>query len=152
MRPRRLASHVGFSLIELMIVVAIIGILAAIAYPGYQAYIRDARRADAKAALMDLALAMERYYSENHSYAGAGEAHVPTIYGTQVPVGGGEPYYKLRIHRADANSYVLRAIPINAQAGDGFLQFDSMGRRGWDHDNDGVIAVPAETCWQAQCL
>lgn len=148
----RLSSSRGLTFIELLIVVAIIGILAAIAYPGYQQFVRDGRRADAKTALVGLASAMERYYSANRSYHGAAKAHVPTIYAAQVPVAGGEAHYQLRIHSADADGYVLRAIPVNAQAGDGFLQLDSTGRRAWDRNNDKRIVAPGESCWQAECL
>lgn len=94
---------------------------------------------------------MERYYSENHSYVGSAVKQVPEIYASQVPANGGAPYYKLRIHSADADSYVLRAIPINVQAGDGFLQLDSTGRRAWDRDNDKKITIPGEACWQYEC-
>ncbi|MCP4091353.1 MAG: prepilin-type N-terminal cleavage/methylation domain-containing protein, partial [Gammaproteobacteria bacterium] len=51
----------GFTLIELMIVVAIVGILAAIAYPSYQEQVRKSRRADANGALLGLANAMQRH-------------------------------------------------------------------------------------------
>lgn len=60
----------GFTLIELMIVVAVVGILAAIAYPSYQEQIRKGRRADAMAQLVTLAQAYERYYTSNNTYAG----------------------------------------------------------------------------------
>jgi type IV pilus assembly protein PilE len=53
----------GFSLIELMIVVAVIGILAAIALPMYQEYLEKAARADAKSTMLDLAQVEERFYS-----------------------------------------------------------------------------------------
>ncbi len=58
----------GFTLIELMIVVAVIAILAAIAYPSYQDSVRKSRRADAKAALLDLAQFMERNYTTANRY------------------------------------------------------------------------------------
>lgn len=142
----------GFTLIEMLIVVVIIGLLAAVAFPTYQNFIRDARRADAKAALMDLASAMERHYSENLTYAGAADnSNVPTMFADQVPTDGGdEVYYQLRIPSADADSYTLRANPVNAQSEDGYLRLRSNGQRGWDRDNNGSIGSN-ETCWEDEC-
>ncbi|RMD80038.1 MAG: prepilin-type N-terminal cleavage/methylation domain-containing protein [Gammaproteobacteria bacterium] len=61
----------GFSLLELMVVVAILAILAAIAYPSYERQIIKSRRADATAALMSLAQALERCYTESNDYTAA---------------------------------------------------------------------------------
>lgn len=67
----------GFSLIELMIVVAIISILAAIAYPSYQQYVLRGKRAEARAALLDAAARQERYYSDNNRYGSLAAAGIP---------------------------------------------------------------------------
>jgi len=58
----------GFTLIELMIAVAVIGILASIAYPSYQRYVTESRRTDAKAILMEVAGQLERCYTVNNNY------------------------------------------------------------------------------------
>lgn len=58
----------GFTLMELMIVVAIVGILAAIAYPSYQKQLQKGRRADAQQYLMSIAQANQRYFLDNRSY------------------------------------------------------------------------------------
>jgi type IV pilus assembly protein PilE len=61
-------ASAGFSLIELMVTVVIIGVLAAVAYPSYQTYAREARRADAYGALTQLAGDLEKFYAECSAY------------------------------------------------------------------------------------
>ena len=61
-------TEAGFSLIELLIVIAIIGVLTAFAYPSYQEYIMRAHRSDGQTALLDLACRMEQFYAEFHTY------------------------------------------------------------------------------------
>jgi type IV pilus assembly protein PilE len=68
-KPRRVA---GFSLIELMVTIAVAATLAAIVIPTYQSQIRKSRRTEARTAVMDLANREERYYSVNNDYTDSG--------------------------------------------------------------------------------
>jgi len=72
-------KRAGFTLIELMIAVAVIGILAAIAYPSYQDYIRRSKRASAKAVLSDLANRQQAYLNDKRAYATSLPALVPSF-------------------------------------------------------------------------
>lgn len=67
--PKQVAKARGFTLIELMMVVAIIGVLASIAYPSYMESVRKSKRTGAKVAIMEVAQAQERYFSINMKYA-----------------------------------------------------------------------------------
>lgn len=137
----------AFTLIELMVTVAIVGILAGIAYPSYQDSVMTSRRADAKGALLGLANAMERHFTETNSYLGAGTTSgntgAPTIFSTTSPVDGGTPYYNLTINAATASSYTLNAAPTGAQANDqcGTLSLTQTGARGIS------TALPVTDCW-----
>lgn len=152
---RSFQSGKGFTLIELMIVVAIVGIIAAIAYPSYVEYVERARRSDAQGALMGLASAMERHRTANGSYLGAGSPNsgAPSIYPDESPIDGSTKYYDLLIDDSSvianvtATSYVLIARPKNAQAGDGILVLRHTGARGWDRNNDGDISDAGEDTW-----
>lgn len=149
---RSVKANKGFTLIELMIVVAIVGIIAAIAYPSYTGYVERARRSDAQGALMGLAAAMERHRASNGNYQGAasggGNTGAPAIFPDEAPIDGSTKYYDLTIEDADATSYSLQATPKNAQAGDGILTLDHTGRRGWDENNDGDTDDAGENDWQ----
>ncbi|ARN72825.1 type IV pilin protein [Oceanicoccus sagamiensis] len=144
----------GFTLVELMIVVAIVAILATFAIPAYQSQGDRTRRADAQAALMGLAQAMERHFTENSTYASAVSSSAPaaSVYPSQVPLDGGTKYYNLKIPVATATTYTLRAEPISgaAQDGDGFLELTHTGVKSWDSDNSGSIA-DSEKCWGKSC-
>jgi len=137
----------GFTLIELMVTVAIVGILAGIAYPSYQDSVMKSRRADAKGALLGLANAMERHFTARNTYLGAGtidgDTGSPTIFSATSPVDGGTPYYNLTINAATASTYTLHAAPTGAQANDkcGTLSLTQTGVRGIS------TALAVADCW-----
>lgn len=141
----------GFTLIELMIVIAIVGILAAVAYPAYQDSITKSRRADAQAVLMGFAGAMERHYTNEGTYIGAAGGTLtsgsPVIFAAAAPLSGAAKYYNLNIGIMTSSTYTLRATPIagSAQAGDGYLEILSTGVKRWE-TGGGV-----NDCWAKSC-
>lgn len=118
----------GFTLIELMVVVAIVGILVGIAVPSYQDSVRKSRRAQAKADLAEVAQAMERFYTVNNTYAGA---NLATISFTQSPKVG-DPRYTIAFSGAvTASTFVLSAQPVGGQTSDkcGTLTLSNTGAK-----------------------
>jgi len=138
----------AFTLIELMVTVAIVGILASIAYPNYQDSVRKSRRADAKGVLLGLANAMERYFTVNNKYTGAAaggaDTGAPTIFSATSPVDGGTAYYNLTISAATASTYTLNAAPTGAQVNDkcGTLTLTHTGVKSFTG-----TGVTAADCW-----
>lgn len=126
-------SSLGFTLIELMIVVAIIGIIAAIAYPSYQEYVRSAKRADAETALMELSHFMERYYTGNGKYVKA-DGTAPTLPFTKAPRDSSTKTYTLEFAEGSptASKYVVQAVPEGSMANDkcGTLTLSNTGAKG----------------------
>ena len=131
----------GFTLIELMIAVAVIGILAGVALPSYREQVASARRADAKAALLELAQRMERVYTEQGTYA---NIRLGSAAGDLYPTVSPQRHYTLSIVRQDASGFQIRATRSGAQAADacGNYTYDQAGTRGMESS-----ARPVEKCW-----
>ncbi len=119
----------GFTLIELMITVAIVGILAAIALPAYRDQIDKGRRAEARATLLEASQWMERFFTENQRY-NTNQAGVATTDATLFPTvfkyspknaaGSSQANYSidLTVSSSIANSYTITATMQGAMAGD----------------------------------
>ena len=131
----------GFTLIELMITVAIVGILAAIAYPSYVKYVQKSNRSEGLAMLADGSARMERFYAQNNSYAVTDLTSIGFASATtNSPTGK----YSLSLvgGSATATTYTLQAVPLGNQATDscGTLKVDQQGNK--------TSSTGATNCWQ----
>ena len=115
---RQHSSNNGFTLIEMMIVVAVIGIIAAIAVPSYSQYMFDARRTDAIAFLSEVAGEQQRYFTENNQYA---TSMSEMGYGDAATFDTPEGHYVVSVTNPDSTGrFLLTATPVTGgkQAGD----------------------------------
>src|SRR5699024_2653897 len=108
----RLVRHRGFTLLELMIVVAIVAILASIAYPSYTHYIVKTHRSAAEACLSEYANYMERFYTTNLSYSTDSDGNAidsPTLGCASAGQTGDN--YSYQLANSTASTYTLTATP-----------------------------------------
>jgi type IV pilus assembly protein PilE len=116
--------HKGFTLIELMVVVVIVGILASIALPSYRNYVIRGNRAAAQAEMMDIANREQQYFLANREYADDADLgyslsnEVQKNYTSDITVGSGT-----------VPSYTITFTAIDGQASDGNLTLDSEGNK-----------------------
>ena len=132
---------VGFTLIELMIVVAIVALLATVAYPAYTDSVRKARRSEARTALVTASQMMERYNTEKNTYAGATfGSGASDVYKAQSENG----YYTLSPGTPTLNAYTLTATPAGPQKADKCGSF-SLTQAGVRDVSGGTLT--AADCW-----
>ncbi len=143
--PRPALSTGGFTLIELLVVLVIIGLLVAVAAPTYRAHMQRAYRAQAAAALLQAQQFMERLYSVQGSYLGPGDSLPELPVALQTVASDGREIYRLKVDRADASGYRLRAEP------QGIARDDPCGDLTLDHtslkDRTG-LGPSVQECWR----
>ncbi len=149
---RSMHRNAGFSLLELMIVVAVIGILAAIALPSYNEYITRSKIQEATAALSDMRTKMEAFYMDNRRYSsttGGGTCGIP---GGNTPTVSGAKYFTFACASSAANAagdqaYTITATGVANQGMNGFvLTIDQANTKATTGVGTGWI-VPATNCW-----
>ena len=146
-------SQNGFTLVELVIVIAVVGILSAIAFPSYQNFIREGRRADAQNMLLQVASLQEQFYSENGFYGRLEDILTDVDSGEAASDGG---YYNITASCApdsddcQANArpqfYTLTARGLDIQEDDecGNLTYNQSGVR---EIVDADAGIEADDCW-----
>jgi type IV pilus assembly protein PilE len=128
MKLSKLSKQVGFTLLELMIVIAIVAILVTIALPAYNRYFFRARRVEGKDFLLQVAAAEERYFTNFNQYVGT-TAALGYPSGTSQPNG----YYLVTVTAFAGGTFSLQAVPQLVQATDacGTLFINSLGTKTW---------------------
>ena len=135
----------GVTLIELMIVVVIIGILAAVALPAYRNYVVRADRAEATSALMQIAAAQERWYLQNNTYT----ANLADL-GFEASTPNGR--YALSIPAGDATRFQARADAAGSQADDDECPVFAIDESGFRYGGAGPVkaATNEPDCWRGR--
>ena len=168
MKNNKQINQQGFTLIELMIVVAIVAILAAISLPSYNDYVVKTNRSDAKVALMKYAQMQESYFVQNMSYAkdllsSSTDGNLG-LSGSSVVTDEGFYTITLSAKKSDdsvctgvatsaCTKFTLTAVPVSGerQAGDTLCKgfsIDNLGRReGMDSTDATYSAAEGKLCW-----
>ncbi len=137
----------GFTLTEVVITVAIVAILASIAYPTYTEQMRKTRRSDAKAALMKTAQILERCYTEYNAY---NDTNCPVLADATTLASdytsSEQNYYTISVSGLTATAFTLQAAPTGLQASDkcGTFTYDHVGSKGIA---DAASGVTKDQCW-----
>jgi len=148
--PRRL-NHAGFSLIELMVAMAIAGILLAVAVPSYLSQVRKSRRTDAKTVLLDLAGREERFFSTNNAYSSLA---TDMGYSGTFPQTVANGYYQVNLPTVAAGTatavatFSLTAVPVGTQTADTQCASFTVTSAGAQTSLDSGGNDSTSTCWK----
>ncbi len=128
----------GFTLIEVMVVVVIVGILASIAYPSYQDIVRQTRRSDALSALMDMMAKQERYFTDFNTYVKDGDLAKLgfTVTSNKVATTG--------------NYYLISAAACTGSTLAKCVELKAVGQNGQDKDGGGGTGTCKELTLDSQ--
>ena len=139
---RRVRRQAGFTLVELMVTVAVVAILASVAYPSYMDQVRKGRRAEAQAVLMEASQFLERYATMNMRYDqdAAGTAVALPAALAKAPRDGASKFYDVSLQSVSATAYTLRAVPAGTHTG------DACGTMTVTHT--GVKGAARSDCWR----
>ena len=148
----RTRKHIlGITLIELMVVVAIVAILMTIAVPSYSAYVRRANRAEARAALLALGAAQEKFYLQCNTYTtaistGATDCAGPNL---QFNTTSERGYYTIAVSAADTNSWTATATAVSGQPqiNDTKCRTFTLTSAGVKTATDSASATTTSECW-----
>jgi len=149
--PARGRREAGMTLIELLTVVAIVGILAAIAYPSYKQFVMQTNRTDATKTMQLAAQSLERCYSANFTYAPPGGC---SVLGTLMNLGANPPmqtpnnYYTITLTIVDPQDYTITAAAAAApQTSDSQCASFSLASSGQQTAQDSNNNDNTKLCW-----
>lgn len=146
-------AQTGVSLLEVLIVIALLAGAVAVVLPNLHQYQQEQHRKQGESALRDLAQALHEFKAQTGTYAGVAGSSAepknqgsPWIFPTEVPGGGAETYYRLRVNHANKLGFELRAVPVGRQTSDpcGTLTLTSGGVRGMLNAQVGALRAQ---CW-----
>lgn len=142
----------GFTLMELMIVVAIIGVLAAVAFPAYQQYVIRSNRADVQAEMIQIAQRIENYKVTRGTYTGVALSQ-PSIYGSSVFPKTGKALYDITLNTGQRDGLVtdwtIEAAPRSdsIQKDNGTIRLNDLGHKCWIKGAS-TCTLSANSSWQ----
>jgi type IV pilus assembly protein PilE len=143
--PTRRSAQRGFTLIELMVSIGVLGLLTAIAIPSYNAYVLKSHRVDAVRALTSYRQALERCYSQNFTYLNAGATPCPAAPGTATTSING--YYAITFPTLTASQYSIVATATGVQVKDTNCATMTVTNAGAQSATNTASGDSTQTCW-----
>ena len=135
-----LKNYTGFSLLELLLVISILGVLCSIVYPNYNNYFVAMHRNNVEMNILDIAIKLEQYYSYNNTYVGA------TLDKLAVNTESYKDFYIVELNKLTDTEFIIQAQPIaNQEQHDkscGILTIDQNGNKTISGNSD------VKSCWR----